>query len=445
MDHRISKSGVALCIVCALIAIATFIYLNQAFEGPTVIQSDAYELTATFEDTEALPTKQPVLSSGVQVGKVTSVEYDRDRDAGVVTFTIDDEYAPIYQDATVTIGERSVLGDPYLRVEFGSEEAGALEEGAEVRSLPSVDFDEAFDFLDYVGRRHLDNLIQTVSEGTGDAADGARVSGTVAGLTRVLDGLHELTSTLRGQEGELETLVGDTDIVVGELAARESALRTIVSAGRTTLDAVAANTASVEEGLAEAPLLLDVGTEALAAARPLLEEARPLVADLRALTPDLEPGVDALPGLTADATTLIEGLEPLREAAVPAFATFSELLELTPPLIEGLVPGLRNLVTTLEYVNPRAESIGAFFANTASATQSGDSVSKWARFHLFIEPGTFNDLPLPATCYPEDDVEVNVGVCSNAFPGEGDALDPEPYVPGSYPHLMPFDVPPPPR
>ena len=61
MDHRIPKTGVAISIVCAILAAITFIFLNQAFEGPSVIRGltgTGYTLTAEFDDTEILPTKQ---------------------------------------------------------------------------------------------------------------------------------------------------------------------------------------------------------------------------------------------------------------------------------------------------------------------------------------------------------------------------------------------------
>ena len=75
------RSASSLAIVCTVLAAITFIALNEAFEGPSVtdpIAGEPYELTATFNDTEALPTKQPVLVRGVQVGKVTDVDFDHD-------------------------------------------------------------------------------------------------------------------------------------------------------------------------------------------------------------------------------------------------------------------------------------------------------------------------------------------------------------------------------
>ena len=77
----------------------------------------------------------------------------------------------------------------------------------------------------------------------------------------------------------------------------------------------------------------------------------------------------------------------------------------------------------------------------ASVTAHGDSTGRWARFAILFEPGELNDAPTPSVCTPEDDVPANAGFCHNAYPAVGDALDPEPYEPGSYPRQQPFDPP----
>ena len=60
----------------------------------SVIEGEPYHLEATFHDTEALPTKQPVLVRGVPVGKVTAVDYLHGTVKARVTFTVDDNYGP---------------------------------------------------------------------------------------------------------------------------------------------------------------------------------------------------------------------------------------------------------------------------------------------------------------------------------------------------------------
>lgn len=431
-------------IIAVIVAVISFVYLNRAFEGPSLLSqvSKPYELTATFDDVENLPTKQAVLTRGVDVGKVTDVSYNPDEVTATVTFELDDEYAPVYADATARIGERTILGDPYLDLDRGHSEAGELDSGGELASLPSVDFDEALDFLDEDGRAHLQSLLNTFSEGASAEGNGARLNGTVGGASRTVEQLNLLTKTLEGQEAEISALVLDASTVLGELGSREQALRTIVGSGRVTLDALAANTTSLEQGLAELPGLLDAGRSSLASSRPLLVEARPFLRRLRAIAPDLRPVLAKIGPLSRDAADVIAGLRPFRKATAPLWRTAVTTLQLSAPVVTKLDPAVRNLVGFMQYLAPRSNSVAAFFSNIAGALAHGDSNGSWARFGLNIEPGELSDTPTPAVCQPEDDVPVNAGLCQNAYPFANDAVDPEPYTAGSYPRLEAYTPPP---
>lgn len=441
MDHRVPKAGLVLSLVCAALALVTFVVLNQAFEGPSVIsavEGDPYELEATFADTEALPTKQPVLVRGVPVGKVTAVDYDRGESTATATFTVDEEFGPVNADATVTIGERTLLGDAYLNLDPGTEGARELDSGASVKALASVDFDEALDFLDAKGRRHLGSTIDTLDQATRSEESGAELNATVGELGRMVGEVRDLTDALHGQEDEIAALVGDTSTVVGELGAREAALRRIVVSGRAALGELAANAHSLSSGVAELPGVLAAGAETLRGARPLLAEARPLVRELRRAAPDLATTFSDIGPLAADTVDTVRSISGL-----PSLRKLLEVVVLGGPAVPGLEASVRNLVPLLRYAAPRANGITSFFANMASATAHGDSDGAWARFAILFEPGELTDEPTPAVCGPEDDLPVNAGLCHNAYPKPGDALDPEPYEPGSYPRLQPFEPPPP--
>jgi phospholipid/cholesterol/gamma-HCH transport system substrate-binding protein len=441
VDHRIPRIGLVLAIVCTALAVVTFIALNEAFEGPSVtsgIGGDPYELEATFTDTEALPTKQPVLVRGVQVGKVTAVEYNEAGGDATVTFTVDDEVGPVHGDATVRIGERTLLGDAFLDLDPGTDREPELEAGASVKAVPSVDFDEAFDFLDERGRRHVDSIITTLDEATGDEEAGPRVNATLGSLERTTAELRDLTDALRGQEAQIAGFVGDTSTVLGVLGEREEALRRIVGSGRAALAALAGNTASLEQGAAELPGVLAAGTEALRVAEPLLRDARPLVAEVREAAPDLAPALADVGPLAADTVRTVKDVSGL-----PSLRKLLRVVILGGPAVPGLEASVRNLVPLLRYAAPRSRGIVSFFSNFAGLTAHGDSDGAWARFAIMFDPGEVADLPLPSTCLPEDDVPVNAGLCHNAYPEPGDASDPEPYEPGSYPRLRPYDPPPP--
>jgi phospholipid/cholesterol/gamma-HCH transport system substrate-binding protein len=441
MDHRVPRVGLAVSIVCTVLALVTFVLLNQAFNGPSVlnlVESQPYELKATFDDTEALPTKQPVLVRGVQVGKVTDVHYNYPSSTATVTFTVNDEIGPVRSDASATIGERTLLGDPYINLDPGTPGKPALDSGARVSALPSVDFDEALDFLDAKGRAHTRSIIETLDHATKSPLSGTELNQTVGELDRTVAGVRDLTDALHGQESEITGLVSDSGVVLDTLGQREQALRRIVASGRAALTALAANTRSLEQGIGELPGLLGSGARALRAARPLLVEARPLVDELRRAAPDLSPALADIGPLAGDTIEIVKDVSGL-----PTLRKLLRVVVLAGPAVPGLEAGVRNLVPLLRYAAPRTNGIVSFFANMASVTAHGDSDGAWARFAILFDPGELTDNPLPATCRPEDDVPANVGVCQNAYPRPNDARDPEPYRPGSYPHLKPYDPPPP--
>jgi phospholipid/cholesterol/gamma-HCH transport system substrate-binding protein len=443
MDHRVPKAGLVLSIVCTILAILTFIFLNQAFEGPSIISSvtgNDYELTATFRDTEVLPTKQPVLSRGVKIGKVTAVTFNHDEGTATVHFTVEGRYAPVADDAVARIGERTLLGDPYINLDLGGGEGAAeLESGNEVEALPSVDFDEAFTFLDDEGRAHVKSVLQTLDRATRTPGGGARLNATTSELARTVRELRNLTEVLEGTENDLTGLVGDSAIVLRELGSREQSLREVTASGRQTLDALAARTDSLQQGLDELPLLLDSGRNVLVEVQPLLREAAPLVERLREIAPDLVPAIHALGPVADDASALIPGLSTTVAVLRPTLKLISNL----KPVVGEILPAVRNTVAQVQYTAPRARNLAALFANLAGVSKNGDERSRWVRFGIIIEPGEGDDIPTPATCYPEDDVPANQGFCHNAYPRPLDPLNNEPYVPGSYPRLHPFNPPPP--
>jgi phospholipid/cholesterol/gamma-HCH transport system substrate-binding protein len=449
VDHRVPRVGAIVSVLLAIGAAITFIFLNQRFEGPdpTSVVTSPYELTARFKDSKTLPSKQAVLYKGVSVGRVNSVDYVYEDQVSEVTFTIDeDAVGPIYADAKMQIGERSLLGDAYLNLlDPGSPAAGELEAGDELTdTLASVDFDEAFDFLDEDGRAAVRSLIDTFAEGVSREGNGERLNGTTGGLSRTLDELYLLTDALEGQEEQLGTLVSDSAVVLQELGGREQAIRTIVGSGRATLDALAANTASLEQGVAELPRLLAAGTSTLEQARPLISEARPLVQDVGDLAPRLQPAFEegapfSIGPISSDLLGIIEALPAQRKASqrfLPKITRLNELL--LPVTVKAAGPAL-NAVPIADYLAPRINSFGAFYSLGSSVIDHEDEVGRYARFAILTDPAALIDQPLKGDC-TEGSVPVPTSYCYTAYPEANDSLDNQPFT-GEYPRLQPYDPP----
>jgi phospholipid/cholesterol/gamma-HCH transport system substrate-binding protein len=465
MDHRIPKIGTAISIVLAIGALITFVFLNQKFEGPNPLGfiGDPYQIDVRFESTKTLPTKQPVLHRGVSVGRVNEVQYDAETDESIVTFTLNDDFAPLHEDAKIQIGERSLLGDAYLNVlekgttaepelEPGDElstvcptDVAALAKDPECNIVPPVNFDEALDFLDDEGRARVRSLIDTVAEGASREGNDLRLNDTTGGLVSTITELEELTASLEGQEDEIAQLVSDSSTVLRELGNREDAVRTIVGSGRATLDALAANTASLQQGIEELPLLLERGRVALEVTRPLLDELRPVLAGLRRLAPDLAAGFEggdvSLGPISTDVVSIVENLEPQRRALEEIAPDTVKFLNLLGKRIKDATPGALNAVPIADYLAPRADSIGAFFALTRSATADSDPNGRYGRFGVVLAPNLFIDADQPRAYVNQEGVcDESQDFCYNAYPGPGDALSNQPFD-GTYPRLFPYAPP----
>ena len=465
MDHRIPKIGTAISVVLAFCALVTFIFLNQKFEGPNPIAGlgNPYQLDVRIDSTKTLPTKRPVLHKGVSIGRVNKVSYDADNDESIVTFTLNDDFAPIHEDAKLQIGERSLLGDPYLNIlEKGSPESPELDAGDELSDVcptdpeelargpecnivPPVNFDEALDFLDEEGRARVRSLIDTVAAGASREGNDLRLNDSTGGLVKTITELRTLTDSLRGQEDEIARLVSDSSTVLRELGNREAAVRSIIGSGRVTLDALAANTASLQQALDELPPLLARGRDALELVRPLLVEARPVLAGLRKLAPDLAAGLKggkvSLGPITTDLVSIIEKLEPQRRALEKVGPSTVKLLRLLSQRIEDSTPAALNAVPIADYLAPRADSIGAFFALTRSVTARSDEGGRYGRFGVVVEPELFADTEQPRAYVNQRGVcDESEAFCYNAFPGALDSLDNQPFD-GTYDRTFPYDPP----
>ncbi|MBI5104998.1 MAG: MCE family protein [Solirubrobacterales bacterium] len=450
MDHRVPHVGVRVVLLLVLAAVATFVFLNSRFEGPgdplSALGGDRH-LTATFPDARKLAAKQPVLFKGLEVGRVTKVQWLPRRRAARVTFTLDDAF-DLHEDAVVRIGERSLLGDPFLDVVTrGTRRLRTLGDGDAVADVrPSVDFDEALDFLGVDGRRDVRSALRTIARGVPASAGDERLNGTVAGLSRTIAQARDLTRAVHGQEEHIAGLVRSAGTVLDELGRREDAVRTIVGSGRATLDALAADTRSLEGGVRELPRVLAAGRRSLDAARPLVAELRGPVRGLRALSPDLARALDpharySLRALATDLDATLAALPALRRSAVPVLRRdVLPLVRLLDPLVKEIQPAARSLVPALEYLasgepgTSRAEAIAGLYASIGAANK-GKHGSRGA----YSRAGFNLDVP-ELLDRPVDDCP-RTGFCRNAYPSSGDGLDPRPFS-GSYPRVTACEVPP---
>ncbi len=80
-----------------------------------------YQITAKFDNIGSLKPKAAVKSSGVVVGRVTSISFDDKSFQAKVTFDMDKQYA-FPKDSSLKILTSGLLGEQYVGIEAGADE-----------------------------------------------------------------------------------------------------------------------------------------------------------------------------------------------------------------------------------------------------------------------------------------------------------------------------------
>jgi phospholipid/cholesterol/gamma-HCH transport system substrate-binding protein len=88
----------------------------------SLTSSEGYTLVAKFENIGGLKPRASVAASGVKVGQVSNISYDRETFEASVTLTIDAEFNSFPLDTTASIYTAGLLGEQYIGLDPGAED-----------------------------------------------------------------------------------------------------------------------------------------------------------------------------------------------------------------------------------------------------------------------------------------------------------------------------------
>jgi phospholipid/cholesterol/gamma-HCH transport system substrate-binding protein len=340
-NKRISNFTIGLIAI-----ILTVLGFYLAFAKSIPFAGHGYQLKAVVGDAQNIRKKSPVRISGVDVGKVSSVQHLVDdngdgQDAAVITMDIKDSARPIRQDATLQIRPRLFLeGNLFVDLHPGSPSAPELDSGAvipETQTSSSVQFDQVLTSLQAPVRENLQIFLKEF----GDALDKYGGAKGFQESFRTSPAAYKYTSQVEDallgtQPGDLAGFVSNLDVVARELNTNSADLQGVVSNLNTVSGAFAAHQASLREAIQELPRALAVGRPALArlnrdlpvlrafsrealpgvkAANSALDYANPWIGqlrqliskeELRGLVADLRPTVPDLAALSHDSLPFLE-------------------------------------------------------------------------------------------------------------------------------------------
>jgi phospholipid/cholesterol/gamma-HCH transport system substrate-binding protein len=109
------ETTVGIFVVIGLLCVG---YMTVKLGKFPLFGEDTYPLYARFTSVTGLRIGSSVEIYGIQVGSVTSLAIDSERQMGVVGMKIDKK-TPVYDDAAATIKSAGLIGDKYVKIDPG--------------------------------------------------------------------------------------------------------------------------------------------------------------------------------------------------------------------------------------------------------------------------------------------------------------------------------------
>ncbi|MEE9325682.1 MAG: outer membrane lipid asymmetry maintenance protein MlaD [Cocleimonas sp.] len=108
--------------------VLAFIALALNVSNLSSLTSDTgYKVTANFENIGGLRTRAKVTLSGVNVGRVTKIHYDKKSFRAIIEMKINSDINYLPEDTQASIYTAGLLGEQYISLEPGAEDANLVE------------------------------------------------------------------------------------------------------------------------------------------------------------------------------------------------------------------------------------------------------------------------------------------------------------------------------
>jgi phospholipid/cholesterol/gamma-HCH transport system substrate-binding protein len=370
MSKRAPSTGQLLLITgFALSCFGILLFLWVTFGGPTPFRAKTYEVKIPFSEATQLAQQSDVRISGVNVGKVQTIELAPNGKQALATAAIDDRYAPLPEDTRAMLRTKTLLGETYIELTPGSRQGPELPDGAtlpEANVAESVQLDEIFSTFNAKTRAAFQEWMRESAVAIN--GQGQSLSYALGGLEPTFTELDKLFRVLDSQRLAVGQLFRNGATTFTALRGQNGELANLIQSSDEVFSTTAQRDRDIEALFRAFPTFLDESRATFSRLKGFSEEADPLMKQLVPAAEELSPTLIALSKLAPESKALFEGLGPVIKRAPDGFAAFRKLFrDEFPPLLRAVEPFVRNLNPILVGLNLYKSDLTAFFGNLAAA------------------------------------------------------------------------------
>ncbi len=391
--------GAVLGALLAVVAVLAIVVLSGG-------GGDQYKLI--FQNAGQLVKGDDVQIGGRRVGGVDDILLTDDNQAEVL-ISVEAPYAPLHEGTTATIRLTSLSGvaNRYIALAPGPNNAPEIPGGGRLgveQTTSVVDLDQLFNTLDPRTRKGLQQFIR--GSATQYEGQGANVNESARYFNPFLSTTDQLVKEIGSDQQTLERAIVAGASVTGAVAQRAPQLTSLVTNLNTMMGSIAAENASLSQGLGVLPDTLRQGNSTFV--------------DLRSTLDDLDPLLQASKPAAAVLPRFFRQLTPLLNEATPTFENLSAIVH---------QPGSFNDATDAVQHLPQLQRVGSkAFKSSVTAMRKGQPDIDFLRPYAPDLVGWFRDFGQSAANYDANGHYARVtpifGIFRYLANGSGGSLEP---------------------
>ena len=354
----------------ALSCFGILLFLWVTFGGPTPFKAKPYEIKVPFDEATQLAEQSDVRISGVNVGKVQNIELASNGKQALATVDIDDRYAPLPRSTRAILRTKTLLGETYIELTPGSRNGPRLADGGtlpEANIAQSVQLDEIFRTFNPQTRAAFQSWMQEAAVAIN--GQGQSLSYAIGQFEPTFTELEKLFRVLDTQRVAVAQLFRNGATTFNALRGREGELASLIRNSNAVFQTTARRDTDIEALFRAFPTFLDESKLTLNRLKGFSYKADPLVRQLVPAAEQLSPTLVSIAKLAPEANGLFHGLVPVIAHAPTGFPALRKLFrDEFPPLLRAVEPFVRNLNPLLVGLKLYKHEVTGFFANIAAAS-----------------------------------------------------------------------------